>query len=466
MTRPLRVAIVGSGPAGFYAAERLLRAERQGIIAYVDMLERLPTPYGLVRGGVAPDHQKIKSVTKVYDRIASHERFRFFGNVCFGEDVSHVDLRERYHAAIYAVGAQSDRALNIPGEDLPGSHAATEFVAWYNGHPDYRDRQFDFSAESAVIIGVGNVAMDVVRILARSQSELNQTDITDYAQQSLAASRVREITVLGRRGPVQSAFTNPEIKELGEMEEADIVVDPSELDLDEYSQEFLDRGEDRTARRNMEILREYSQRKATPRRVRITMRFLVSPIMILGEGRVEAIRLVHNELYLDERKRLRPRTTGKTEFLRAQLVFRSVGYRGLPLAGLPFDEDWGIIPNEHGRVVHQRGGGDIWVGDYVAGWIKRGPSGVIGTNKPDSVETVECLLEDWQDGRLPTPALANEKALPALLNESGVQRVSYADWQLLDRLERKKGAEQGRPRVKFYDVAEMLTILQREHEPI
>ena len=458
----LRVAIIGSGPAGFYAAERLFRAEKQGVIAYVDMLERLPTPYGLVRGGVAPDHQRIKSVTKVYDRIASHERFRYFGNVCFGEDVNRAELLERYHGVIYAVGAQSDRALNIPGEDLAGSHAATEFVAWYNGHPDYRDREFDLTARSVAVIGLGNVAMDVVRILARSQAELDQTDIVDYAQRALAKSKIREIYVLGRRGPAQAAFTNPEIKELGEMEEATIFVNPKEMELDEHSELQLAMTSDRTLIRNVEILREYSKRLPKDKRVRITMKFLTSPVELLGEGRVEAIRLVRNELYRDQRGSLRPRATDDMEELPVQLIFRSVGYCGVPLPDVPFDDDWGTIPNQRGRVVSERGSDQVMRGEYVAGWIKRGPSGVIGTNKPDSVETVECLLEDWRDGRLNDLNLDLQDDLSELLNERSIQIVNFEDWQRLDSMEREAGRDQGRPRIKYYDVDEMLSLLQQE----
>ena len=332
----LRVAIIGSGPAGFYAAERLFRAERQGIFAHVAMLERLPTPYGLVRGGVAPDHEKIRSVTKVYDRIAGHERFRYFGNVCFGEDVTRAELRARYHAIIYAVGAQTDRSLNIPGEDLAGSHAATEFVAWYNGHPDYHERRFNLEAESVAVIGLGNVAMDVARILARSQDELDQTDIADYAQAALAHSKIRTIYILGRRGPAQSAFTNPEIKELGEMQEASIHISPRDMALDEFSEQLLATTRDRTTKRNVEILRDYAAREPADKRVRIEMRFLTSPLELLGEGeRVAGIRLVRNELYKDDRGSIRPRATDETEVLPVQLVFRSVGYRGGASAGCP-----------------------------------------------------------------------------------------------------------------------------------
>ena len=363
---------------------------------------------------------------------------------------------------IYAVGAQSDRVLDIPGEDLAGSHAATEFVAWYNGHPDYRDREFDLSATSVAVIGLGNVAMDVVRILARSQAELDQTDIVDYAQRALAKSKIQEIYVLGRRGPAQAAFTNPEIKELGEMEEATIFVDPKEMELDEHSELQLATTSDRTLIRNVEILREYSKRLPEDKRVRIIVKFLTSPVELLGESRVEAIRLVRNELYRDERGRLRPRATDNMEELPVQLIFRSVGYRGVPLPDVPFDEGWGTIPNQRGRVVSERGGDQFLRGEYVAGWIKRGPSGVIGTNKPDSVETVECLFEDWRDGRLKDLTLDLQDDLSELLKERGVQIVNFEDWQRLDSMEREAGRDQGRPRIKFYDVDEMLSLLQQE----
>ena len=458
----LRVAIIGSGPAGFYAAERLFRAERQGIRAHVDMLERLPTPYGLVRGGVAPDHEKIRSVIKVYDRIALHDRFRYFGNVCFGQDVTRAELLARYHGVIYAVGAQTDRSLGIPGEDLAGSHAATEFVAWYNGHPDYYEREFDLSVTSVAVIGLGNVAMDVTRILARSQEELDQTDIAVYAQQALAESNIREIFVLGRRGPAQAAFTNPEIKELGEMQEASVYILPRDMNLDEHSEMQLATSQNRTAIRNVEILRQYVDQPPEEKRVRIEFRFLTSPFEILGDGKVEAIRLLRNELYRDERGNLRPRATEEAEILPVQLVFRSVGYRGVPLPDVPFDEEWGIIPNDQGRLTQERGSEEVMPGEYVTGWIKRGPTGVIGTNKPDSVETVVGLLEDWREGRLAEPEHGVQDDLMELLREREVNVVNFADWQRLDALEKERGEAQGRPRVKFYDVQEMLSILEQD----
>lgn len=455
MTETLRVAIIGSGPSGFYAAERLLKEDNVA----VDMFERLPTPYGLVRGGVAPDHQKIKSVTKVYDRIATKPEFRFFGHVEFGKDITLADIAQHYHAVIYAVGAQTDRQLGIPGEDLPGSHAATEFVAWYNAHPDYRDLSFDLSVENVAVIGLGNVAMDVIRILARTHDELYETDIADYALEELDNSSVKNIYVLGRRGPAQSAFTNPEIKELGEMVDAEVVVTPEEIQLDPYSKAFIESAADRVAVRNVEILSEYASRGSQGKKRRIIMRFLVSPVEIIGTEKVEAIKIVKNELYQTETGDLRPRATGEYETIPVGLVFRSVGYLGVPLPDVPFYDRWGIIPNDKGRVLTAQDGGEQLTGNYVVGWIKRGPSGVIGTNKPDSVETVERLLEDARTGRVYAPTQTDPEAVTRLLNERGVQIVTYADWQLLDELEQQRGAAINRPRLKFSRVQDMLDAL-------
>lgn len=454
---PLRVAIIGSGPSGFYAAEHLQK--QADINVQIDMFDRLPTPYGLVRGGVAPDHPKIKSVTKVYDKIAANPSFRFYGNIELGRDLSHEDLLDHYHAVIYAVGAQTDRRLDVPGEDLPGSHPATEFVAWYNGHPDFRGCQFDLSQESVAVIGVGNVAMDVARILARSTSELRETDIADYALDALARSRVKNIYIMGRRGPVQAAFTNPEVKEKGEMEEADVVVAPEEVILDPLSQAYLDQGEDKTAARNIEILREYSTRPLAGKPKKIIFRFLVSPVELIGAERVEAIKIVKNELVDDGRGGLRARPTDQFETIPVGLVFRSVGYRGVPLPGVPFHEPWGTIPNEQGRVMTQLKGGEQVPGEYVVGWIKRGPSGVIGTNKPDSVETVNMLLEDLQAGKMLSPSAPSRAAIETLLSERGVRWVTFEDWQMLDQLEQSRGEAAGRPRLKFCDVGEMLDAL-------
>lgn len=460
---PLRVAIIGSGPAGFYAADHLI--SQKTLTVTVDMFDRLPTPFGLVRGGVAPDHQKIKSVTKVYDRIAAKPGFRFFGNVNFGSNLTHADLEQHYHAVIYAVGAQTDKRLDIPGEDLPGSHAATEFVGWYNGHPDYRELEFDLSVESVAVIGVGNVAMDVTRILARTQAELDETDIADYAQAALKTSNVKKIYVLGRRGPAQAAFTNPEIKELGEMEDADCIVDPSEVMIDEYSQTYLASADvDKKDLKNVDILTEYSKRGASGKSKQIIMRFLVSPVEIIGTDRVEAIKVVKNELYQTDKGEIRPRATDQYEIIPVQMVFRSVGYQGVPLPDVPFYEKWGIIPNDKGRVLQAYGSTEQAIGDYVAGWIKRGPSGIIGTNKPDSIETANMLLEDVAAGKhwQPTKSLLD---IETLLQERNVHYVTYADWLTLDKLEQSRAEGTARPRVKFTRIGEMLDALTTDVMP-
>ncbi len=451
---PLRVAIIGSGPSGFYAAERLQK--ESGLSVEIDMFERLPTPYGLVRGGVAPDHQKIKTVTKVYDKIAANPSFRFYGHVNFGTDITHDEIARHYHAVIYAVGAQTDKLLGIPGEELAGSHPATEFVGWYNGHPDYRELSFDLTQETAVVVGVGNVAMDVTRILARTCDELVTTDIADYALEALEHSRVKTIYVLGRRGPAQAAFTNPEIKELGEMLDADIIIDPQELELDEHSAAFIKT--DRTAEKNVQIMQQLAQRAPSGKSRRIIMRFLVSPVEILGTDRVEAVRIVQNQLVKRDDGSLTAKATDKTEVIPAGLIFRSVGYYGVALPGVPFYEKWGVIPNHEGRVLTAMNGEQV-IGDYVVGWIKRGPSGIIGTNKPDSVETVEKLLEDMRDGKLFAPDAPTREAVDALLRERSVRVVTYADWQRLDELEITNGTASGRPRVKYTRVEDMLNAL-------
>src|SRR6186997_294318 len=382
MSGPLRVAVVGSGPAGFYAAGALLDAE---VPFEVDMIERLPTPWGLVRLGVAPDHPKLKTVSRAFERIALKPGFRFFGNVEVGRDLTHQDLTQLYDAVIYAFGAQSDRRLGIPGEELPGSWSATELVAWYNGHPDFQELEFDLSHERAVVIGNGNVALDVARMLALTPEELAPTDTTDEAIAAINGAGVREILVVGRRGPVQAAWTPVEVGELGELAGADILVDPGDLELDPASAAELEAAPP-TVKRNVDHLRDYAQRTPAGKPRRIRLRFLASPVAIHGDGKVEAIELVRNEL-VDGRAV----ATGDNETIPCGIVFRSVGYRGVALPGVPFDEGSGTIPNEGGRVEP---------GLYAAGWIKRGPSGVIGTNKKDATETVELLVEDARAGLL------------------------------------------------------------------
>ncbi len=449
------MAIVGSGPAGFYAAGHLLNAKELAV--EVDMFDRLPTPFGLVRAGVAPDHPKIKSVTRVYERTAAKPAFRFFGNVEVGRDVSHAELKEHFHAVIYAVGAQTDRSLGIEGEDLPGSWAATEFVAWYNAHPDYRDLEFDLSCKRAVVIGMGNVAADVARMLALTRQELEVTDTAEHAIEPIADSEIEEIVIVGRRGPAQAAFTNPELRELGELTDADVVVDPDEVKLDDHSARSIEGEGEITPRRNVEILTEYAQRKPSGKRRRVALRFLRSPVAILGDGRVEAIELVKNELQHGGEGSLRARATDEHETLEAGLVFRSIGYRGVPIEGVPFDEWKGAIPNEEGRVIEPSEQHAI-PGLYVVGWIKRGPSGVIGTNKRDAQETVDHVLEDLAEGRLPEPADPDRDSIESLLTERKPDYVSYAGWELIDAAEQAAGAPLGRPRVKFTRVEEMVEL--------
>jgi len=463
---PLRVAVIGSGPSGFYAAEHL--QEQEDLVVQVDMYDRLPTPFGLVRGGVAPDHQKIKSVTRVYDKIAGHPEFRFYGNVEMGRDLTHEDLSAYYHAIIYAVGARTDRRMGIPREYLPGSHSATEFVGWYNAHPDFRHLGFDLSVDSAAVVGNGNVAMDLARILASPPELLAATDIAEHALEALARRRIRDIHVLGRRGPAQAAFTNKELKELGELPDVDVIVDRAALDLDPDQRARLVATPDRTRDRNLEILREYADRAPTGAGIRIHLHFLVSPVEILGRDRVEGLTVVHSELYESEDGSLRPQPTDRRSTLAVGLVFRAIGYQGVPLPGIPFDAMAGVIPNEAGRIIDPRRGEPIQ-GEYVVGWIKRGPRGIIGTNKPDSQETVRMLLADLAAGRLDKEEVPSRAVLERLLAERRHDFVSYDDWQLIDLLEQERGAASGgRPRVKFSRVEEMLHALherKREGEP-
>ena len=465
---PIRIAVIGSGPAGFYAAGHLLK-DSAGLLE-VDMIERLPTPWGLVRSGVAPDHPKIKSVTRVYEKTAVHPRFRFYGNVNFGEHVHREDLLEHYHAIVYATGSPSDRPLGIPGEDLPGSHAATEFVGWYNGHPDHTDLEFDLlSAERAVVIGNGNVALDVARMLVLEPAELAPTDTADHALDVLARSRVQEVVVIGRRGPAQAAFTNPELLELGELSDADVVVDAAELDL-ALAVHDPDAESDVTSRRNVEILRSYAERPPTGQRRRVVLRFLLSPAALLSDdhGRLGAVELIRNELVPAPGGGLRAQATGERETIPAQLAFRAIGYRGIPLPGVPFDERSAVIPSEAGRVLDPETGTPL-PGEYVVGWIKRGPSGVIGTNKKDAQETVDAILTD-----LPSPGAANgaspdniarhvprsadPAAVEALLRARQPELVTYEGWEAIDRHERSLGEQAGRPRVKLTRIEEMLRI--------
>lgn len=457
---PLRVAIVGAGPAGYYAADHLLRQD--GVVVEVDMIDRLPTPYGLVRAGVAPDHQKIKSVTAAFDKVAAHPRFSFYGGVDFGTHITVADLRRHYHQILYSTGAQTDRRMGIPGEDLKGSHPATEFVAWYNGHPDYRDFQFDLTQERAAVVGVGNVAIDVARILCRTPEELATTDIADHALEALRGSRIKEVYLLGRRGPAQAAFTNPEVKEVGELADADVTALPEEVELDPLSQADVERSQDRATLKKVELLREYATRKPTGKSKKLVIRFLVSPLELLGDeaGKVVAMRLVRNRLEATPAGTLQAKPTDQFETLPVGLVFRSVGYRGVALAGVPFHQSWGVILNENGRVLDPDTKQPV-VGEYAAGWIKRGPSGVIGTNKPDAAQTVVCMMEDLTAGRILKPEEPDAAATERLIRGRQPRCVSYEDWLKLNAIEVSRGRAAGRPRVKFTRVEDMLTALGR-----
>ncbi len=445
VTPGMRAAIVGAGPAGFYTTEQLLSAGFE-----VDLFDALPTPFGLVRSGVAPDHPKIKSVTRVYEKTARKPGFRFFGGVVLGRDIARAELLERYHVVVYAVGTADDNRLGIPGEDRPGSYAATRFVAWYNGHPEASDYDFDLTSERAVVIGNGNVAVDVARMLVLEPDELAVTDTADHALDVLQHSSIREVVMLGRRGPAQAAFTNPELRELGELVRADIVIDPAELELDEHSARWLEEEGDATAKRNMDVLRDYSGRAPTGRSHRLIMQFLRSPVEILGEGEdgpVTSVRVAHNRIEPGEDGRLRAVPTGETEVIPCGLVLRSIGYRGRPVDDIPFDHRRGLIRNAHGRVVDEESRSHG--GEYVVGWIKRGPSGVIGTNKKDATDTVQKILEDVEAATLNVPADPDPDAAAVWLKERVPDAVGWEGWMAIDEHERTAGEPHGRPRVKL-----------------
>lgn len=448
---PLRAAIVGSGPSGFYAAEALFES---GHVVVVDMFERLPSPFGLVRSGVAPDHPKLKEPIRAYERIAENPGFRFLGNVTVGRDVSVEEMTACYHAVIFACGAQTDRKLEIPGEDLRGSHAATEFVGWYNGHPDYRDLDFDLSHETAVVIGQGNVAVDVCRILCKTPAELEHTDIAGHALERLSQSRIRDVYLIGRRGPAQAKFTHKELRELGQLADCNPVVRPEELELDPVSREqLLDRCE-RAVAMSYEVLQSFVARPPATRRRRCQIRFLRSPLALEGEGRLERVVLGKNRLE-GEASHQTAKATGETEQLACGLLLRSIGYRGTVIPGVPFDERQGIFPNRDGRIVDWQG--VILPGLYATGWIKRGPTGIIGTNRADSAATVASLLADLPN--LPAEAKGGADAVMPLLQARGVRWVSYADWQRIDAAEQQRGESAGKPREKFTRVQEMLRLL-------
>lgn len=458
-TRPLRVAIVGSGPSAFYAAEALFKVG--GLSCRCDVFDRLPTPYGLVRGGVAPDHQNIKGVVKVYEKIAAQDGFRFFGNVMVGRDITVDELAAHYDRVIWAVGNESDRKLGIPGEDLQGVHSATAFVGWYNGHPDHRHHEFGLDrAKRAVVVGNGNVAMDVTRVLIRDPDELAVTDITEGAVAALRNSGVDEVVLLGRRGAAQAAFSTKEIQEIGKLESADLIVPPEEIALDPVSEAWLAADAPRAAQRNLDFLRQQAETAPAghPRRARAV--FCASPVEVLGDGdRVRGLKIERNRLIADAHGTPRPQGTGEFFEIACELVFAAVGYRGIPVPGLPFDEASGTIPNDAGRVLRSSGG-EVLPHHYVVGWAKRGPSGLIGTNSPDSKATVESLIADLAGETAPALAADDSDAVPTFLRERAIDFVSYADWKLYDTWEQLEGKRRNKVRHKLSDPAAILAVVR------
>jgi ferredoxin--NADP+ reductase len=453
--RPLTVAVVGAGPSGFYAVEALLKAP--GLSVRVDLFDRLPTPYGLVRGGVAPDHQKIKSVTVVYEKTALDPRVRFFGNVKLGRELTVDELRARYDKIIYAVGCESDRHMEIPGESLAGSHSATEFVGWYNGHPDHRHRDFDLSCGAVAVVGVGNVAMDVTRILACDPESLVKTDITDRALDALRKSGVKTVWLLGRRGPAEAAYSPAEIEEIGELSAADLVVEAAETFVDDVSSGEL---ADPVVKKKVEYVQAHAALAEGSKPKKVRLRFRASPAEIVGEsGRVKALRIEKNKLVADGKGGVKSVGTGEFETLPVGLVLRSVGYRGIPIPGVPFDEKAGRIANAAGRVTAGAGGAPL-AGEYVVGWAKRGPSGLIGTNRADSVATVSLMLEDWKAGKFPDRAVdAAPDSIVKLLAAKGAAPIAFSQWKALDKLELAAGAARGKIREKFTRVEDMIAAL-------
>lgn len=444
---PLTVAIVGSGPSGFYAASALL--ERPDLDARVDMFERLPIPWGLVRFGVAPDHPKIKSVAAVFEKIAAHESFRFFGNIEVGTGASGIgrdELVRRYDAVIYAVGTREGRRLGIPGEDLPGSVTAADFVSWYNGHPDCAGLSFDLSAPRAVVIGNGNVALDVARILCTPVERLAKTDIADHALEALRRSSISEIWLVGRRGPGQAAFTTPELRELPEFTGSRVDVNPAEV-ADVPGEDALPR----VAKRNLAVLREYAASGVATGGRHIALCFQRSPVELRGHGRVQHLVLGRNELRREADGSVSAYDTGEREVVETGLVLSAVGYRGLPITGLPFDDLRGVIPNEQGRVLGSQR-------EYTVGWIKRGPTGIIGTNKKDAAETVRRLLADLASGALRRHENDSSMGIAAWLAERKPDLVTAEGWRLIDAAERAAGEQAGRPRIKLCHTRDLLSV--------
>ena len=454
---PLRVCAIGSGPSAFYAAEALFKAA--GLHVRLDMFDRLPTPFGLVRGGVAPDHQNIKSVVKVYQKIAEQPGFRYFGNVEVGRDLALPDLERHYHAIIWSIGCKSDNRLGVPGEDLRGVHSATEFVGWYNAHPDYRDRAFDLQhAQRVALVGNGNVSMDVARILLQDPAGLAGTDIADHALAVLRQSKLREVVLLGRRGPAQAAFSPKEIEEIAALPGVGVVVAEADTRLDATSERWL-ATQARSAQRNVKILQELAAKGAAGAARQLHCRFCVGPVELLGDakGKVSAVRLQHFALVPDKDGTPRPQPLDRYETLPVDLVFKAIGYRGVPLPGLAFDDRKGTVANTDGRVLVAPGGA-VRTGHYAVGWCKRGPTGLIGTNSPDSKATIELLLADLQQGKTLSPQAGD---VAVLLQQKKVDYVSWQDWHRLDAWEQEQGKARGKVRHKEPSVEKLIAALRQ-----
>ncbi|PBC39466.1 ferredoxin [Rhodococcus sp. ACS1] len=453
---PLRVAIVGSGPAANYAALELMRHSA----VEVNMFERLYTPHGLIRFGVAPDHPGTKAVTDTFKVLDRKPGFSLFLGVEIGNHLSHTELAAHHHAVVYAMGASADRSLGIPGEELPGSHAATDFVAWYNGHPDYADLDVDLSSERAVIVGNGNVALDIARILVTDPDDLAKTDIAPHALDALRTSNIREVVILGRRGPAQAAYTIAEFLALTQLPGIDLVIDPLNAELDPTSAGLLQSGAlDPTTRIKVDMTSDVAREGSHTADRRIVLRYAESLERLLGNDRVEHVEIMRNHLVEGSDGEVKATPTGDTHLLEAGLVLRSIGYQGTPLPDLPFDPSRGTIPNTEGRVVDPDTGAPV-PGTYVAGWIKRGASGGIGTNKKCAADTARHLVDDYEAGRLPAPS-QDRSWLEGLVAERQPEAADGSAWVRLDAAERALGTEQGRPRVKIIGVDEVLAVISR-----
>jgi ferredoxin--NADP+ reductase len=448
----MRVAIIGSGPAGFYAAEALLK--RTDTVVHVDMFERLPTPYGLVRGGVAPDHQNIKAVTRVFEKTSARPAFRFMGNVCLGHDVTVEELRQHYHQIVYAVGNEADRRLGIPGEGIPRCIPAAVFIGWYNGHPDYRQAKIDLSVSRIAVVGNGNVAIDTARILLRSPDELEKTDTAAHALEALRNSQVREVYILGRRGPEQASFTPPELKELGEMEDVDPVIAPGELASCTLSESAGNSQQEK----NLQILQSFAARQPGTKSKKLHLRFLVSPTEVIADsdGQVAGLALEKNRLEIQPDGTVTAHGTGEIEILDVGMVLPAVGFAAEQIIGVPYDKEARIIANEDGRVV-DAASRTVIANEYVVGWARTGPRGLIGSHKGASAHVVEHMIADGTE--LEKRSLPDPDAIVSLLLERGLQIVSFNDWKQLDDVEVARGARRGAPRDKIVDVEAMLAVL-------